>query len=172
MKPQASVHSSIRNMSKTVASGQSSEKSHLPDFGNISVKLSRQDAYDVEETEKPLPETKPMPLPQEIAPRPTTQEEGHDDGDIADYLSEEFQQQFKIDWEDETDPRLAELVQYGEIRSWIPGYAFNLNLKFCDECVKYMLTHLTVVKQQSGMYLLRYFMCPGCIAENAIKLKG
>lgn len=160
-------------MPQSINSDQVSQASRLADPANLRVKLSPvHDESDAASAEQVLHETKPLPLPQEVSPRPPTGEEGIDDGDVADYLSEEFAQNFKIDWEDESDPRIVELAQYGEMRSWIPGYTFHLKLKFCDDCVKHMLTHLTVVKQQNGMYLLKYFMCPNCVRENHIKLRG
>ena len=75
-------------MSETVGSDQTSEKSLVADFANIRVKLSTQKDNDVEGSQNIFPETKPLPVPQEISPRPPTHEEGHNDGDVADYLSE------------------------------------------------------------------------------------
>ena len=115
-------------------------------------------------------ETQPLPELEQIPPRPVTEEEGHTEEDFEDYFSEEFREKFKLDWEDHHDPRVVELVQFGEVRSYFPGYSFDLRLKFCHTCIKHLLTHLNVVKQHDGMFLLKYYMCQKCLEHNKIKL--
>ncbi|KAH7697483.1 hypothetical protein AAVH_35434, partial [Aphelenchoides avenae] len=54
--------------------------------------------------------------------------------------------------------------------AYYPGYSFQLTLKFCSSCVRYLVNNFSAIDQGDGHFLLQYYMCPECIEENKLKL--
>jgi hypothetical protein len=96
----------------------------------------------------PIYETSPLPEPEEIDAR-----------DPSDYFSETFHSTF-----------LSPPVDPVRGAAYYPGYSFQLSLKFCSACVRYLVNNFSAIDQGDGHMLLQYYMCPECIEENKLKM--
>ena len=96
----------------------------------------------------PMYETAPLPEPEQIDPHAP-----------SDYFPESFQETF-----------LSPPVDPVRGTAYYPGYSFQLALKFCSSCVRYLVNNFSAIDQGDGHFLLQYYMCPECVEENKLKL--